>query len=149
MWHGFRSLAWFDNSFESFIERTDVFLLKNGESARIPQVKIPVEVDGVLFSYMQIPSEGGEEQFVAVGALYQSDDIRCHSPVLIDMKRHAGGIKAFSPRIHKVDDRCANELLSDLAIRNPLLFDRLREIAIKMDWASNPPWILGRDRSLR
>jgi hypothetical protein len=149
MRHAFLALGWFDTSFESFLEGTDVFLLRDGKPARIAQVQdVPADIDGVLFGYMQIPSEGGEEQFVAVSAQYQSLDIRCHSPVRIDMKRHAGGIKAFSPQIRKIDDECASELLSDLAMRNPLLFSALHGIAIEMGWASKPPWILGRSRSL-
>jgi hypothetical protein len=149
MRHEFLYLGWFDTSFDSFLEGKDDPRLKDGKPAQLPPVqKVSAKLDGVSFGYMQIPSEGRKEQFVAVSALYQPPDIRCHSPVRIDMKRHAGGIKGFGPDIRRIDDECASELLSDLAMRNPYLFYKLREIAVKIGWASKPPWNLERSLSI-
>ena len=67
MTHAILSLGWFDTSFESLIKGTDVFLLKKGEPAQIVQTqKVTPDIDGVVFYYMQVPHEEGEEQFVAV-----------------------------------------------------------------------------------
>jgi len=57
------------------------------------------------------------------------------------MERHAGGVKAFSPAIRIIDDKCAFDLLSDLAAGNPDQFADLREIAIEMGWANRSPWV--------
>ena len=142
MRHAILSLGWFDSSFESLIEGTDIFLLKEGQPARITKTqKVTPDIDGVVFYYMQTPKKGGKEQFVAVRARYKSHDIRFHSPVRIDMERHAGGIKAFCTDVHKMDDdECASELLWDLAIRNPLQFSKIHEIAKEMGLASRKPW---------
>jgi hypothetical protein len=142
MEHGFLWLGSFDTSYESFLRGQDDPRRKDGEASTPRQDAS--KLDGVAFGYMQLPNKGRgrKEEYRAVGVRrYPSDWIRCAHPVAIDMQRHAGGAKAFSPAIRTIDDKCAEDLLSDLGAVNTDQFAALREIAIEMGWANRRPWI--------
>jgi hypothetical protein len=149
MEHRFWALGSFDESFESYIDRTNEFRRSNGKpSVIVERQRPPADFAGIAFGYMQLPNEGSEERYVAVGAQCDTIDVRCHSPLLIDMTRHARGIRKFAPRVHEIDDACASALLADLAVRNPLKFALLRDIAGRFGWAGADPWTMGRARAL-
>jgi hypothetical protein len=150
MIHAFPHRGWFDTSFESYIARIDEFRGKDGKRSRLAyEQQEPSGVNGILFDYMQLAFEkGGPEQFAAVGARYGELDVRCHSPVRIDMQLHAGGRSGFGPDVSTVEDECASRLLADLATRNPLLFEDLERIARAMGWLEQHPWSVGRARAL-
>jgi len=144
MEHGFLWLGSFATSYEGFLAGKDDPRRKDGKPSGLAQRQDASTLDGVAFGYMQLPNKGRgqKEEYCAVGVRrYPSDWIRCGHPVDIDMKRHAGGVKAFSPAIRIIDDKCACDLLSDLAASNPDQLADLREIAIEMGWANRPPWI--------
>jgi hypothetical protein len=153
MTHVILSLAWFEYNFNNLIEEKDrtegddIFLTSEGEIAGIVKSqKVPLDVDGVVFYYMQTPNEGAEERYVAVRLKFKGSDIRFHSPVRIDMNRHAGCIKRFSPQPRKIYDDCASELIWGLAVRNPLKFSELHKIAQDLGLADEKEWSKGRDR---
>ncbi len=153
MTHVILSLAWFEYNFNNLIEEkdlakgNDIFLTEKGEIAGIVKSKkVPPDVDGVVFYYMQTPNDGAEEKYAAVRLKFKKNDIRFHSPVRIVMNRHAGGIMRFSPQPRKINDDCASELIWDLAVRNPLKFSQLHKIAQGIGLASKKPWSKGRHR---
>jgi hypothetical protein len=88
MEHRFWALGSFDESFESYIDRTNEFRRSNGKpSVIVERQRPPADFAGIAFGYMQLPNEGSEERYVAVGAQCDTIDVRCHSPLLIDMTR--------------------------------------------------------------
>jgi len=143
MAHGFLWLGSFATSYDGFLKGEDDPRRKDGEPSVLGRRQDASTLDGVAFGYMQLPDKGRgrKEEYCAVGVRrYPSDWIRCTHPVDIDMERHAGGVKAFSPAIRIIDDKCAFDLLADIAASNPDQIDELRAIAIEMGWASRPPW---------
>jgi hypothetical protein len=144
MEHGFLWLGSLATSYDAFLRGEDDPRRKDGKPSGLARRQDASRLDGVAFGYMQLPDKGRgrKEEYCAVGARrYPSDWIRCAHPVAIDMERHAGGVKAFSPAIRVIDDACAFDLLADLAAGNPEMLADLREIATEMGWADMPPWL--------
>ena len=82
-------------------------------SAR-PLEKVPANVDGVVFGYM----ERSGKKFIAVRVQFEDHDIVLRSPIVLDPMRHMGN-RRFSPRPVKIQDDFASTLLDDLIATNP------------------------------
>jgi hypothetical protein len=138
MKHGVLWLGSYETSFAGFLAGRDDPRRKDGTRSSLSQDAS--RLDNLAFGYMQMANagRGRKEEYCAVGVRqHPSAWIRCARPVDVDMERHAGGIKAFSPAIREIDDACARNLLSDLAKHNPDQRAALLELSAGMGWGTN------------
>ena len=75
----------------------------------------PPEAAGVRVGYMEQPGKN----FVAVRVLDGESDVVLAEPVLLELSRHMGYGKRFSPEPTIVGDEAARALLDDAIARNP------------------------------
>ena len=95
-----------------------------------PIEKVPPNVDGVVFGYM----ERSGKKFTAVRVHFETHDVVLKNPIVIDPMRHMGN-RRFSARPVPIQDDVVSSLLDDIIAANPgqqtelaLLLNRVNQV---------------------
>jgi hypothetical protein len=105
------------------------FLGSDGSEHVIPDW--PDEADGLRIGYM----EKTGKKFVAVRVMHGKSDVMLENEMVISPALHMGHGKRFSPEPTLIDDEPAQQLLKDIAKKNPNQRAELKAIRDRMPWA--------------
>jgi hypothetical protein len=126
MYHGS-----FESNFSKLKPGAKTFLGSDGSERVIPDW--PDEADGLRIGYM----EKTGKRFVAVRVMDDKADVILENEMAISPETHMGYGKRFSPEPTIIDDEVAEQLLKDIAKKNPNQRDELKAIRDRMPWAKN------------
>lgn len=124
MYHGA-----FEANFSSMKPGAKTFLGSDGSNKVIPDW--PEEATGLRIGYM----EKAGKKFVAVRVMYGKSDVMLENELVITPATHMGYGKRFSPEPTIIDDEHAQQLLKDIAKKNPNQRAELKAIRDRMPWA--------------
>ena len=123
MYHGS-----FEANFSRMKSGATTFLGSDGAEVKIPDW--PKEVNGLRIGYM----EKAGKKFVAVRVMDGKADVMLENEMVISPPSHMGHGKRFSPEPTIIDDEPAQQLLKDIAKKNPNQRDALKAIRDRMPW---------------
>jgi hypothetical protein len=127
MVHAFMYHGGFDTNFTALKSGATTFRGSVGSERVIPDW--PAEVDGIRVGYMERPGK----RFVAVRVMDDDDDVILEHDVPIDLARHMGYGKRFSPEPTLVDDDAiARTFLRDVISANAAQEVELLAIASRL-----------------
>lgn len=124
MYHGS-----FEANFSRMKSGATTFLGSDGAERAIPEW--PDEADGLRIGYM----EKAGKKFVAVRVMHGKADVMLENEMVISPPSHMGHGKRFSPEPTVIDDEPAEQLLKDIAKKNPNQRAELKAIRDRMPWA--------------
>jgi hypothetical protein len=124
MYHGS-----FEANFSRMKSGATTFLGSDGEERVIPDW--PDEANGLRVGYM----EKTGKKFVAVRVMHGKSDVMLENEMVISPPSHMGHGKRFSPEPTLIDDEPAEQLLKDIAKKNPNQRAELKAIRDRMPWA--------------
>ena len=123
MYHGA-----FESNFSRMKPGASTFLGSDGKERAIPDW--PAEADGLRIGYM----EKTGKKFVAVRVMHGKSDVMLENEMVITPATHMGYGKRFSPEPTIIDDEVAEQLLKDIAKKNPNQRAALKAIRDRMPW---------------
>ena len=123
MYHGS-----YEANFSRMKSGETTFIGSDGKEARIPDW--PYEVDGLRIGYM----EKTGKRFVAVRVMDGKSDVMLENAMIISPPSHMGYGKRFSAEPTIIDDEPAEQLLKDIAKKNPNQRAELKAIRDRMPW---------------
>ena len=123
MYHG-----GFEANFSRMKSGATTFLGSDGKEVAIPQW--PSEANGLRIGYM----EKAGKKFVAVRVMHGKSDVMLENEMVISPPSHMGHGKRFSPEPTLIDDEPAQQLLKDIAKKNPNQRAELKAIRDRMPW---------------
>ena len=123
MYHG-----GFEANFSRMKSGSTTFLASDGSERVIPDW--PDQVNGLRIGYM----EKAGKKFVAVRVMDNKADVMLENEVVITPASHMGYGKRFSAEPTVIDDEPAQQLLKDIAKKNPNQRDALKAIRDRMPW---------------
>lgn len=123
MYHG-----GFEANFSRMKSGATKFLGSDGSERVIPEW--PDEADGLRIGYM----EKAGKKFVAVRVMDDKADVMLENELIISPPSHMGHGKRFSPEPTLIDDEAAQQLLKDIAKKNPNQRAELKAIRDRMPW---------------
>jgi hypothetical protein len=123
MYHGA-----FESNFSRMKSGATTFLGSDGSERTIPEW--PDEADGLRIGYM----EKTGKKFVAVRVIHGKADVMLENEMVISPPTHMGYGKRFSPEPTIIDDEAAEQLLKDIAKKNPNQRTELKAIRDRMPW---------------
>lgn len=123
MYHGA-----FESNFSRMKSGATTFLGSDGSERTIPEW--PDEADGLRIGYM----EKTGKKFVAVRVIHGKVDVMLENEMVISPPTHMGYGKRFSPEPTIIDDEAAEQLLKDIAKKNPNQRTELKAIRDRMPW---------------
>lgn len=123
MYHGS-----YEANFSRMKSGATTFIGSDGKEARIPDW--PDEVDGLRIGYM----EKTGKRFVAVRVMDGKSDVMLENAMIISPPSHMGYGKRFSAEPTIIDDEPAEQLLKDIAKKNPNQRAELKAIRDRMPW---------------
>ena len=126
MYHGA-----FESNFSRMKPGAKTFLGSDGAERVIPAW--PAEADGLRIGYM----EKAGKKFVAVRVMHGKSDVMLENEMVISPPAHMGYGKRFSAEPTIIDDEPAEQLLKDIAKKNPNQRAELKAIRDRMPWAKN------------
>jgi hypothetical protein len=124
MYHG-----GFEANFSNMKSGAKTFISTDGSEVAIPAW--PAEADGLRIGYM----EKTGKKFVAVRVMHGKADVMLENEMVISPPSHMGHGKRFSPEPTLIDDEPAQQLLKDIAKKNPNQRVALKAIRDRMPWA--------------
>jgi hypothetical protein len=124
MYHGS-----FEANFSRMKSGAKTFLGSDGSEVVIP--KWPDEANGLRIGYM----EKTGKKFVAVRVMDAKADVMLENEMVITPASHMGYGKRFSAEPTIIDDEPAQQLLKDIAKKNPNQRAELKAIRDRMPWA--------------
>ena len=124
MYHG-----GFEANFSNMKSGAKTFISTDGSERAIPDW--PAEADGLRIGYM----EKAGKKFVAVRVMHGKADVMLENEMVISPPSHMGHGKRFSPEPTLIDDEPAQQLLKDIAKKNPNQRAALKAIRDRMPWA--------------
>ena len=123
MYHG-----GFEANFSRMKSGATTFFGSDGSERVIPEW--PDEADGLRIGYM----EKAGKKFVAVRVMDDKADVMLENELAISPASHMGHGKRFSPEPTIIDDEPAQQLLKDIAKKNPNQRAELKAIRDRMPW---------------
>ena len=123
MYHGS-----YEANFSRMKSGATTFLGSDGAERKIPDW--PDEVDGLRVGYM----EKAGKRFVAVRVMDDKADVMLENAMIISPPSHMGHGKRFSAEPTIIDDEPAQQLLKDIAKKNPNQRAELEAIRDRMPW---------------
>ena len=126
MYHGS-----FEANFTRMKSGATTFLGSDGSEHLIP--KWPAEANGLRIGYM----EKAGKKFVAVRVMDAKADVMLENEMVITPATHMGYGKRFSAEPTIIDDEPAQQLLKDIAKKNPNQRAALKAIRDRMPWGKN------------
>jgi hypothetical protein len=126
MYHG-----GFEANFSRMKSGSTTFLGSDGSERVIPAW--PDEANGLRIGYM----EKAGKKFVAVRVMDNKADVLLENELVISPPTHMGHGKRFSAEPTIIDDEPAQQLLKDIAKKNPNQRAELKAIRDRMPWGKN------------
>ena len=123
MYHGA-----FESNFKRMKSGAKTFLGSDGSEHAIPEW--PKEANGLRIGYM----EKAGKKFVAVRVMHGKSDVMLENEMVISPPTHMGYGKRFSAEPTIIDDEPAQQLLKDIAKKNPNQRAELKAIRDRMPW---------------
>ena len=123
MYHGA-----FESNFSRMKPGAKTFLGSDGKERVIPDW--PDEADGLRIGYM----EKAGKKFVAVRVMHDKADVMLENEMVITPATHMGYGKRFAAEPTIIDDEHAQQLLTDIAKKNPNQRAALKAIRDRMPW---------------
>ena len=123
MYHGS-----YEANFSSMKSGATTFVGSDGAERKIPDW--PAEVDGLRIGYM----EKTGKRFVAVRVMDKKSDVMLENAMVISPPTHMGYGKRFSAEPTVIDDEHAQQLLKDIAKKNPNQQAQLKAIRDRLPW---------------
>ena len=123
MYHGA-----FESNFSRMKSGAKTFLGSDGTEHVIPDW--PKEANGLRIGYM----EKAGKKFVAVRVMDAKADVMLENELVITPAAHMGYGKRFSAQPTIIDDEPAQQLLKDIAKKNPNQRAELKAIRDRMPW---------------
>ena len=124
MYHGA-----FESNFSRMKSGATTFIGSDGSERVIPDW--PAEANGLRIGYM----EKAGKKFVAVRVMHGKSDVMLENELVISPPSHMGYGKRFSAEPTIIDDEPAEQLLKDIAKKNPNQRAELKAIRDRMPWA--------------
>jgi hypothetical protein len=124
MYHG-----GFEANFSRMKSGATTFVGTDGTEHKIPDW--PAAANGLRIGYM----EKAGKKFVAVRVMHGKSDVMLENEMVISPPSHMGHGKRFSPEPTLIDDEPAQQLLKDIAKKNPNQRAELKAIRDRMPWA--------------
>lgn len=124
MYHG-----GFEANFSKMKAGATTFVGSDGKEKKIPDW--PAEANGLRIGYM----EKAGKKFVAVRVMHGKSDVMLENEMVISPPSHMGYGKRFSAEPTIIDDEPAEQLLKDIAKKNPNQRAELKAIRDRMPWA--------------
>ena len=123
MYHGA-----FESNFSRMKSGAKTFIGSDGTEHVIPPW--PAEANGLRIGYM----EKAGKKFVAVRVMHDKADVMLENEMVITPASHMGYGKRFSAEPTIIDDEPAQQLLKDIAKKNPNERAELKAIRDRMPW---------------
>jgi hypothetical protein len=123
MYHG-----GFEANFSRMKSGATTFVGSDGTEHKIPDW--PAEANGLRIGYM----EKAGKKFVAVRVMHGKSDVMLENEMVISPPSHMGHGKRFAPEPTVIDDEPAQQLLKDIAKKNPNQRAELKAIRDRMPW---------------
>ena len=126
MYHGA-----FESNFSRMKSGAKTFVGSDGSEHAIPAW--PAEANGLRIGYM----EKTGKKFVAVRVIDGKSDVMLENEMVITPATHMGYGKRFAAEPTIIDDEHAEQLLKDIAKKNPNQRAELKAIRDRMPWGKN------------
>jgi hypothetical protein len=123
MYHGA-----FESNFSRMKAGAKTFVGSDGSEHALPAW--PAEANGLRIGYM----EKTGKKFVAVRVMDAKADVMLENEMVITPASHMGYGKRFSAEATIIDDEPAQQLLKDIAKKNPNQRAELKAIRDRMPW---------------